>query len=34
VEELRLICKKIKKNNIALDLIGIGDLSAGQREKL
>ena len=33
-EELKIICKKLKKNNIALDLIAIGDLSDRQRETL
>jgi hypothetical protein len=28
IEELKIICKKLKKNSISLDLIGIGDLSA------
>ena len=34
VEELKIICKKLKKNNIALDVIAIGDLSQEQRDKL
>lgn len=34
VEELKIICKKLKKNNIALDIIAIGDLSQQQRDKL
>ncbi len=33
-EELKLICKKLKKNNISLDIIAIGDLSDKQRETL
>jgi hypothetical protein len=31
---LKIVCKKLKKNNISLDLIGIGDLSEQQREKM
>ena len=34
VEELKLICKKLKKNNIALDLVALGDLSSQQKETL
>lgn len=33
-EELKIICKKLKKNNISLDIIAIGDLSDKQREIL
>ena len=33
-EELKLICKKLKKNNITLDLIALGDLSEKQRDTL
>jgi hypothetical protein len=34
IEELKIICKKLKKNNIAVDFIALGDLSEAQREKL
>lgn len=34
IEELKIIAKKLKKNNISLDLIAIGDLSEQQREKI
>ena len=33
-EEMKLICKKLKKNGIALDLIALGDLSQKQRDLL
>ena len=31
IEELKLICKKLKKNDIALDLVALGDLSEKQK---
>jgi len=34
IEELKLICKKLKKNDIALDLVALGDLSEKQKEIL
>ncbi len=34
MEELKIVCKKLKKNNISLDLIALGDLSEQQRLKL
>lgn len=34
MEELKIICKKLKKNNISLDIIALGDLSEQQRQKL
>ena len=34
LQELRLVCKKMKKNGIVLDLIGLGDLSDKQKEIL
>jgi hypothetical protein len=33
-EELKIICKKLKKNNIAIDFVAIGDLSQPQIDKL
>ena len=34
VEEIKIIGKKLKKNQIAIDIIGIGDVSQDQRDKL
>lgn len=34
MEELKIICKKLKKNNISLDIVALGDLSEEQKQKL